>query len=101
TAEGCTANDSVYVSVNAFPIVNAGNDITVCDKQSFSLQASGSATNYVWTPNVNVNTPIVLPVGDYTFILAGTSNGNCTTYDTVQVKVNPNPIVNAGLGQSI
>lgn len=101
TAEGCAANDSVYVTVNAFPIVNAGNDITVCDKQSFSLQANGSATNYVWTPNVNVNTPIVLPVGDYTYILAGTSNGNCTSYDTVQVKVIPNPIVNAGLDQSI
>lgn len=101
TPQGCATNDSVYVTVNAKPVVNAGNDISICEGSSFVLQHGGTANNYSWSNNFNSNSPIFLPVGSYNLVLTGSSNAGCVEYDTVLVTVNPSPNVNAGMDQSI
>lgn len=101
TPEGCAANDSVYVTVNQYPIVNAGNDIAVCEGLPFTLQSNGTANQYTWSGNISNNTPTTLAAGTYTFILTGNSSAGCTSYDTVQVTVNASPVVNAGVDQTI
>ncbi len=101
TPEGCSANDSVFVTVNSFPLVQAGNDSTLCEGNAFTLQANGNATNYIWSNNIADNSPINVSAGTYTYVLTGTSAAGCATLDTIVITVNASPIVNAGIDQSI
>ena len=97
-ANGCQNTDQVVVTVNPFPIVNAGNDQTVCAGTSVTLSASG-ASNYVWNNGVT-NGIAFTPGSTQTYTVTVSANG-CQATDQVTVTVNPLPTVNAGADQSI
>lgn len=101
----CVGSDDVTVFVNGLPVVNAGNNITVCDQQiaevltGFSPVTSGSGTG-TWT-----GTGITDPDGEFTSPGVGTfwayytftAGGNaCSNSDSIQVTVIPPVIANAG-----
>lgn len=59
-------DDSVLVTINAIPSVNAGSDATICLNGSTTLTASGSGT-YNWSPSTGLsNTTIANPVANPT-----------------------------------
>jgi len=94
---GCTDVDSVQVTVNAAPIVNAGNDIDLCLGQDTTLNATG-ATNYVWTPitnlsNPNIFNPVASPTVTTTYTVNGTDVNGCTNSDSLVITVNAIPVV--------
>ncbi len=100
-AFGCSRQAVVTVIVNAAPVVNAGNDVSVCLGSSVGLAASGTANTYTWSPatglsNVNSLTPIASPTITTDYILTGIGSNNCTAKDTVKVTVNNLPIAFAG-----
>lgn len=86
-----------WVHLDNFKLVctsnlNLGNDTAVCQGESVNLNA-GTAFSYLWsngstTPSINVSS-----TGNY---WVQTSNGMCSTSDTVHINVNPFP--NPGLG---
>lgn len=83
-----------FIVVDAIPQTNAGNDITVCEGSSLQLNGSG-ATAYSWSPattlvNANSSNPVASPTNNTTYILTGT-NGSCSTTDSINITVNPNP----------
>ena len=96
---GCVSEDSVLVTVNPLPNVNAGQDVNVCAGSAAILIASG-ANNYVWNNNI-INGQSFVPLGSSNYIVIGTDNNGCVNSDTVKVTINPLPNVNAGSDQTI
>ncbi len=98
TTLGCTATDQVIVTVNPLPIVGAGVDQTVCAGTAVTLTGSG-ATTYTWTGGIT-NGVAFTPAATANYTVTGTTLG-CTNTDIVTVTVNPLPIVNAGVDQTV
>jgi len=82
----CPGTDSYTITIQENPIVDAGEDVTVCYKNSVTLQASG-ADSYTWNNGV-MNGMAYLPnLGVTEFIVIGSSTGGCIGTDTVIVTV--------------
>lgn len=99
TTLGCSSTDQVSITVNNVPVVNAGTDQTVCDGTSITLTGTG-ATSYAWDNGVTQGVAFNPPVGTTTYTVTGTNLG-CTSTDQVVVTVNPIPVVNAGVDQTV
>jgi len=93
-ANGCVARDTVNVTVNPVPAINAGPDQTICNGSTISLTATG-APNLTWYPgNVTGNSFLVTPNVNSSYVVIGISSAGCQSSDTVNVVVNPTPVVN-------
>jgi gliding motility-associated-like protein len=100
SADGCSDNIIIPVTINALPIVNAGADQTVCEGTAVTLSGSG-ATSYVWDNGITDGVPFVQGVGTITYTVTGTDANGCQNTDQADVTVNPIPIVNAGADQTV
>jgi len=96
---GCQNSDSVVVTVNAMPTVNAGIDQIICSGTAVTLSGSG-ATSYTWDNGVTNGTPFT-PLATTTYTVTGTDVNGCQNSDSVVVTVNALPTVNAGIDQSV
>jgi len=94
TAErvNCFTTDQVQVTINPFPIVNAGIDKVICDRDEVTLTASG-ATTYLWDNGVTDNVPFTPTLGIVTYTVIGTSVFGCVNTDQVDVEVIISPDV--------
>ena len=87
------------VTVNPYPIVNAGPDLFILQDGSDTIQPIITAINptYLWTPNFyflssnTVMNPIVKGVEDITYTLTVTGRGGCVASDQVFIKVLKGP----------
>jgi len=103
---GCTASDSVLISVKKpFKIKTARGD-TLCKGDSYIMTVSG-AESYSWSPTLGLDDihsshPKARPDTSVTYRVIGRDNLGCfmdTGY--VRVVVYPYPLVNAGPDQTI
>jgi hypothetical protein len=94
---GCVNQDNLQLIVNSSPIVSAGTDITVCQGEAVTVNASG-ANQYVWNAPFTVNNglPFTPTVGTHTLSVTGTDVNGCVNQDNLQLIVNSSPIVSAG-----
>jgi gliding motility-associated-like protein len=99
-ANGCDAEVSQQLTVNAIPGVNAGTDFTMLEDQSATLNASakGVGLTYKWTPSAGLDhddvlKPMASPVSDITYKLTVTNAAGCSFSDEVFVTVLRKPIV--------
>ncbi len=100
---GCSAFDTIAITVFQPIQVNVSSDSTICEKQIVQLMAGG-ATSYLWSPaqylnNNTIASPIATPDTTTRFRVVGYDANNCFT-DTayVTITVNPNPIVQFDAG---
>ncbi len=102
-AFGCTASDNVVVTVNPLPVVNAGNDITVCSNPSPTQLTGFSPTGGTWSGNGVNATGMFAPSspGAYTLIYSYTNGTGCTATDELVANVLETPVVSAGLDATI
>lgn len=102
----CTSSNTVQIIVIQNPTITTSPEQVICEGNSTLIYALG-ANNYTWSPSTNVSnihnaTTNVYPAGSGIFIYTVTgTNNNCSTTETVQVTVNPLPIVNAGQDTTI
>lgn len=89
TVNGCQGAASKTISIDPAPIVNAGNDVTVCAGNPVTLTANG-ADNYVWDNGVINGTPFT-PTQTQTYTVTGITNGGCTATDQVTVTIEDAP----------
>lgn len=106
SAQGCSASDTVAVTVKAkFNLTHSSSD-SVCKGQSKKITAAGAST-YSWTPTSSLNNatssePVATPDSTTTYTVVGTDDVGCfkdTGY--ISIRVNPQPTVEAGLDKTI
>lgn len=105
SAQGCQKKDTVVVNVNVPPVVNASNNVTICQGSSTPLSATGGAT-YQWSPATglscaNCANPTASPTSTTTYSVAGTNQAGCSDTAYVTVTVTPGPTVQVTPGQTI
>ncbi len=98
---GCTATDTLNITVVVKPILNAGSNVTIQPGNSINLNASMSkgASRWRWTPvygftNVGDDTlpkPLVMPAQTVTYTMTATDVDGCVVDDKVTVTVEGTP----------
>lgn len=88
---GCSGTDSVRITVNTPPAVNAGPDTAICENTLAQLNASGANT-YQWVadPSLSQTTipnPVASPTNTTTYTVIGADAIGCTNTDQVTVTV--------------
>ncbi|OFY56547.1 MAG: hypothetical protein A2W93_03740 [Bacteroidetes bacterium GWF2_43_63] len=89
---GCKDYDTVHVQLQPTPVVDAGIALTVCEGDSVTLTASGTATTFVWNNGVTNNVPFVVTNSDV-FTVTGYDAYGCSNQDFTLVSVTPVPAV--------
>ncbi|MCA0236784.1 MAG: gliding motility-associated C-terminal domain-containing protein [Bacteroidetes bacterium] len=90
TLGSCVRTESVSVTVFSGVTLTAPNDLTLCEGESATLTANGSATGtYQWTPGGNTPSITVSPTSNTTYNLLYTYGDGCTLTDAVTVTVVP------------
>jgi gliding motility-associated-like protein len=102
TLNGCTAKDSVTITINPVPVYTLTADTTICKGTPLILHAQGGSS-VLWTPNstltvINNEEAQVSPAALTTYYVTFSDNNNCTAYDSVIVDVRPDPIFAIGNG---
>jgi hypothetical protein len=95
-ANGCVNTDQVQVTVNSLPIVNPGNNATLCAGSILVLNATGAST-YTWSNGIVNGAPMVANTSG-TLTVIGVDNNGCidTAQLTVTVNTAPNITLNGG-----
>ncbi|MFH0864848.1 MAG: PKD domain-containing protein [Bacteroidota bacterium] len=99
TSAGCTGTASITINVNPIPTADAGLPQTICSGSLALLTAGGGGT-YQWDTGPMTQSITVNPASTTTYTVTVTSIG-CTASDNVIVTVNPIPLADAGLPQTI
>ncbi|MDT8324728.1 MAG: hypothetical protein RRA94_11480, partial [Bacteroidota bacterium] len=99
-ANGCIARDTLAVSVHRPPVVDAGDDLTLCGggEGKLSARVSGGKKpySYAWTPREGLSSAAVLspevrPVRSGMYVLTVTDANGCVVRDSTTVFVHPRP----------
>jgi len=102
----CTARDTIVITTNPIPSVNAGPDKSICTANppvSIGHKATGGTPNYTykWLPvrGLNSLTDSVVLANPYVtteYTVKVTDSKGCTASDMVTVFVSESPYINAG-----
>lgn len=82
---GCQNTDTILISTIPLPIVNTGNDTSICVGQSFTPYSFGNATAYQWS-NGLIDGIAFIPSATTLLTLSGELDG-CLATDSVLVSV--------------
>lgn len=96
---GCSASDTILFISNPLPVVNLGNDTAICYGDSIVLDAKNSGGLYLWSNSKQTQSITVKETGVFHVMVA--NNKGCVGYDTLNLKVNPNPQPDLGQDTAI
>jgi len=86
----CLKNIGTYEILNLNPIVDLGNDTTLCEGEMITLNAGNPGATYVWSGNnVYVQTLEVTEAGSY--VVNVTDSVGCLAIGTINVDYNEAP----------
>lgn len=90
---GCTAIDSVTVTVFPQIDLHAGPDTTICFGNSLQLHADG-AVSYSWQPaaglsNPGIANPVASPLQTTTYYLSAVDASGCNQFDSTTIEIFP------------
>jgi hypothetical protein len=100
---GCSSTDATVMNLEEpdAPIVDAGQNQTVCEGTQVTLTANNpDGANITWNNGVDDGVPFTPAVGSVNYTVTAELDG-CTSTDQVNVTVNPLPIIDAGIDQTI
>jgi large repetitive protein len=80
------------------PVVNLGNDKTLCEGETLLLDATNSSAAYIWQDNSTASTYLVKQSGIYYVTV---SRAGCSAKDTVNISYNLKPSFTLGPDQFI
>lgn len=97
--EACTEYDSIEISLQSLPMVNLGEDVTLCPGDSLRLQPGGSATaTLLWSDGSTQNNLLVTNAGTYG--VAVTDDG-CLAADEIRVDYYPETTLSLGADTTV
>jgi gliding motility-associated-like protein len=85
----CASVYNMTVEVFSAPLIDAGNNVTICTGSSVQLNASGGA-QYSWTNGIQ-NGQSFLPIQTQVYYVTGTDANGCEAADSVIVTLVPVP----------
>ena len=96
TTNGCSADVTFDITVNASPTLVVSPAVDLCGGQSTTMTVSG-ADSYVWSPATGLSSTTATSVDatppvTTTYSVVGTALG-CTATETIDITVTPYPIV--------
>ncbi len=80
--DGCPYRDSVEITVQAYPIVELGNDTTICAGDQISLDAAYPDAEYIWS--TGETTPTISLTGSGTYSVDVSILG-CSVNDRINI----------------
>ena len=88
---GCSAVDSVMITVNKNPVVKTLKDTSICKNGTLILTTTG-AYSYTWSPGIYVTdstiaSPQYVDTGSRSLLVTGTDLKGCMGKDTIYVNV--------------
>lgn len=100
----CVDSDDVIVRTVPYPLVDAGEDATICYDTPIQLNGSTNGAQFSWSPvatlsNPDVLNPIARPLAPTAYVLTAqnpTSGCPKPNYDTVLINVLPEILASAG-----
>ena len=94
---GCVKVDSIDIVVDFVPVVDLGEDTTICIGESIQLDAGASnpGTTYSWNFN-NASTQTIIVSAPQQYVVVVTTIGNCVASDTMNLGVSLSPVVDLG-----
>ncbi len=105
---GCSATDSVSVSLNGIVVNVTASSNTICLGNSSNLSATGAGAGgtYSWSPATGLSSttsanPVATPTATITYTVIGTATSGCADTAFVTLTVNPLPVVDAGTALAI
>lgn len=104
-SKGCSNLDSVKITVNSLPVVDAGANVSLCSNAADSILAAGTPAGGSWTgtgiqPIGRFQASMVGP-GNYVVRYNFTDANGCKSLDSLTVTVKAPPTVDAGADFSI
>jgi hypothetical protein len=96
---GCKSSDSKTVMTKTTPDVNLGTDKNACEGQLVTLSSGYPGATTLWSTGATTPTISVTASGAYSVKV--TLITGCSDTDTVQVTINPNPVVDLGQDSTI
>ena len=83
----CGNSDTATVRILPLPAVFLGNDTTLCQGSSLTLDAGNPGSGYLWQDNTTAQTYLVTTQGYYSVTV--TDPGGCINHDGIQVSYLP------------
>ncbi|MBL0341721.1 MAG: T9SS type A sorting domain-containing protein [Bacteroidetes bacterium] len=99
SAPNCNATDTIEVFVNPAPIINLGNNVTLCEGVVYTLDAGSGFSAYLWNDGSSNQTLDVTLNGTYSVVVFDALG--CSSTDSVDVNFNAVPVIELGPDQSI
>jgi gliding motility-associated-like protein len=93
----CRVKDSIKITIEQPPVINIGNDTSLCFNQPFTINAS-AAPNYLWNNGSVLNAITVSKEGMYWVEVIG---NKCVARDSISIMQKEIPVVNIGDNKSI
>jgi hypothetical protein len=93
---GCENTDTLQLTVSSLPIVNLGNDTSVCD---YLYIEAGIHDSYLWSDNSTSDFIEITSSGNYSVTVANVVG--CESVDTISVVIVASPIVDITSGFSV
>ncbi len=87
TASGCLYTDSIQISYFTPPIFDLGNDTSLCQSASITLDAAVPGASYLWHDNSIMSTINISAPEDTVSVIL--SQNNCQYYDTIVIDYFP------------
>ena len=90
--DGCTSTDQVTITINPFPIIDAGNPQFICQGDQVTLTANNPDGATLSWDNSVVDGVAFTPSGGTTTYTVTADLLSCVSTDQVDVTVTPNPV---------
>lgn len=92
---GCPGYDTMTFANSPVPLVNLGNDTTLCSVEHITLHSAYSYVSPAYLWNTGAVTPTISPTTTGVYSLRVLQDG-CAGYDTISVQFKPTPVVAFG-----
>lgn len=81
---GCVAKDSLYLSIYDLPVVDIGNDTTICSDEGLLLDAGDGFESYTWMSGAISQQIVVYKGANRAWVIVEDING-CEGGDTINI----------------
>jgi hypothetical protein len=95
---GCTASDTIHVTILPTPIVNLGPDITECEDAILDAGSFPAGFTYLWS--TNDMTQMITVAGTGLYSVTVTDTAGCEGTDDIVVSILPGAMVDLGMDRT-